>query len=670
VVCPLLDSLRLAGVETPIWIPSTHQSSNSQISAFAAASGIGLDELHEWSTNEPEKFWKLAWNFCELLGDPGDGPVIAHAEHPADTRFFPKAKINYAENLLRRNDNRPALLFFGEDGTTEAISWSDLRLLVSRIQQALQNNGVTAGDRVAAWLPNVPETYAIMLATASIGAIFSSASPDFGSASVLDRFGQIKPKVLFATDSYFYDGQTYDVTSKLCEVTEGLPSVRSLVVVPGFQKSPTGLLPKGSVTFDNFLDPYPPATLEFEPFPFDHPLYILYSSGTTGVPKCIIHRAGGLLLKHQVEYRLHCDVRPSDRVFYFTTTGWMMWNWLAAGLAAEATLVLYDGSPFYPSPERLFDLVDTAEIGLLGVSAKFVDAVAKSGLRPVESHDLSTLRTICSTGSPLSPTSFSHIYADWKTDVHLASISGGTDLCGCLIGGNPTLPVHAGQIQGPILGQAINVFDDQGKPVPTGEQGELVCTEPFPSMPIGFWNDPDGKRYRNTYFERFPGVWHQGDFAEKTLQGGFVIHGRSDATLNPGGIRIGTSEIYRQVESLDEVIESLVIGQSWDDDIRVVLFVVLRPGVTLDNELKKKICSTIRSGASPRHVPTFVLPVPDLPRTRSGKLVELAVRNVVEGRQVLNLEALSNPEALEAFRNFPELSEKAPSPTPETQGDK
>jgi acetoacetyl-CoA synthetase len=446
------------------------------------------------------------------------------------------------------------------------------------------------------------------------------------------------------------------VTGKLAEVAADLPTVRQVVVVPDSTDGPSGPLPDGAITLDDFLAPHTAVPVAFEPLPFDHPLYILYSSGTTGAPKCIVHRAGGLLLKHHVEYRLHCDVRPDDRVCYFTTAGWMMWNWLAAGLAAEAALVLYDGSPFHPGAEQLFDLVDATGTTLLGVSAKFIDAVAKSGLRPVESHDLSTLRTVCSTGSPLSPEGFSHVYADWKADLHLASISGGTDLCGCLVGGDPTLPVHAGQIQGPVLGQAMDVFDEEGSPAPIGQQGELVCTAPFPSMPLGFWNDPDGDRYRSAYFERFDGAWHQGDFAERTPEGGFIIHGRSDATLNPGGVRIGTAEVYRQVDRLDEVVESLVIGQSWEGDTRIVLFVVPASGVELDDDLVGRIRSAIRTGASPRHVPAVVLAVPDLPRTRSGKMVEMAVRNVVEGRPVTNLEALANPEALEAFRSRPELA--------------
>ena len=640
----------------PLWTPSAERSAGSQMAAFAAHIGVGALDLHDWSIRQPDRFWRLAWDWCEVVGEPGGGPALTTGLHLSDARFFPDAILNYAENLLRRDDDQPALLFRCEDGTARDLTWADLHALVSRLQQALLGAGVGQGHRVAAWLPNLPEAYAVMLAAASIGAVFSSTSPDFGASGVLDRFGQIQPTVLFATDGYRYGGKRHDVTGKLAEVAADLPTVRQVVVVPDSADGPSGPLPDGAVTLDDFLAPHTAVPVAFKPLPFDHPLYILYSSGTTGAPKCIVHRAGGLLLKHHVEYRLHCDVRPDDRVCYFTTAGWMMWNWLAAGLAAEAALVLYDGSPFHPGAEQMFDLVDATGTTLLGVSAKFIDAVAKSGLRPVESHDLSTLRTVCSTGSPLSPEGFSHVYADWKADLHLASISGGTDLCGCLVGGDPTLPVHAGQIQGPVLGQAMDVFDEEGSPAPIGQQGELVCTAPFPSMPLSFWNDPDGGRYRSAYFERFDGAWHQGDFAERTPEGGFIIHGRSDATLNPGGVRIGTAEVYRQVDRLDEVVESLVIGQPWEGDTRIVLFVVPASGVELDDDLVGRIRSAIRTGASPRHVPAVVLAVPDLPRTRSGKLVEMAVRNVVEGRPVTNLEALANPEALEAFRSRPELA--------------
>ena len=617
----------------------------------------GYWDLHRWSVDHPGDFWRAAWDHLGVVGDPGDQPIQSIGDHPTGTRFFPDGYLNFAENLLAHADDSPALVFRGEDGSRRELSRQDLHDLVSRLQQALLDLGVEPGDRVAAWLPNVAETYAVMLASASIGAVFSSTSPDFGTDGVLDRFGQIEPVVLFATDGYHYGGRHHDVTPRLADVAAGLPTLRRVVVVGGDpEETIYGPLPGGAVTLDAFLDPYDAGPVRFLNLAFDHPLYVLYSSGTTGKPKCIVHRAGGILLKHLVEHRLQCDVRSGDRVFYFTTAGWMMWNWLASGLAAGATLVLYDGSPFHPDGTRLFDLVDDCDVTLFGVSAKFIDSVAKAGLRPAGTHDLGSLRTICSTGSPLSPEGFAHVHADWKADVHLASISGGTDLCGCLVGGQPTGPVHAGQIQGPMLGMDMDVVDEGGSPVGPGTRGELVCRSAFPSMPLGFWDDPDDRRYHAAYFDRFAGLWHQGDFAERTVEGGFVIHGRSDATLNPGGVRIGTAEIYRRVEGLAEVTEALVIGQRWEADTRVVLFVVTAAGINLDDDLRARIRADIRTGASPRHVPSIILEVPELPRTRSGKLVELAVRNVVEGRPVTNSEALANPAALDHFRNLPELA--------------
>ena len=617
----------------------------------------GYRDLHRWSVDHPGDFWRAAWDHLGVVGDPGDQPIQSIGDHPTGTRFFPDGYLNFAENLLARADDSPALVFRGEDGSRRELSRQDLHDLVSRLQQALLDLGVEPGDRVAAWLPNVAETYAVMLASASIGAVFSSTSPDFGTDGVLDRFGQIEPVVLFATDGYHYGGRHHDVTPRLADVAAGLPTLRRVVVVGGDPEETTyGPLPGGAVTLDAFLDPYDAGPVRFLNLAFNHPLYVLYSSGTTGKPKCIVHRAGGILLKHLVEHRLQCDVRSGDRVFYFTTAGWMMWNWLASGLAAGATLVLYDGSPFHPDGTRLFDLVDDCDVTLFGVSAKFIDSVAKAGLRPAGTHDLGSLRTICSTGSPLSPEGFAHVHADWKADVHLASISGGTDLCGCLVGGQPTGPVHAGQIQGPMLGMDMDVVDEGGSPVGPGTRGELVCRSAFPSMPLGFWDDPDDRRYHAAYFDRFAGLWHQGDFAERTVEGGFVIHGRSDATLNPGGVRIGTAEIYRRVEGLAEVTEALVIGQRWEADTRIVLFVVTAAGINLDDDLRARIRADIRTGASPHHVPSIILEVPELPRTRSGKLVELAVRNVVEGRPVTNSEALANPAALDHFRNLPELA--------------
>jgi len=636
-----------------LWTPSLEKSGSSQMGLFSAAAGVPEEELHEWSIKNPSEFWDLVWRHFQVIGERGEGPAFSSGSDLFEARFFSGSSLNYARNLLRRSDDTPAIISYSEDGLSDQVSWAELHDLVSQLQQSLRALGVTEKDRVAAWLPNGIEIYAVMLACASIGAVFSSVSPDFGPKGVLDRFGQIKPKVLFATTGYQYGGRQFSLIEKINDVTKELSSVEQVVVVSNDESELSQL--GECKTFKEFRSLFEPKEVSFVDLPFDHPLYILYSSGTTGAPKCIVHRAGGLLLKHLVEHRLHCDVRPGDRVFYFTTAGWMMWNWLAAGLAAEATLIVFDGSPFYPDGSQLFDLVDQNGITLLGVSAKFIDSVSSAGLRPIETHDLKTLRTVCSTGSPLSPEGFTHVYDSWKEDIHLASISGGTDLCGCLVGGNPNKPVFAGQIQGPILGQEIDVLNDDGNSVDVGVQGELVCKSAFPSMPIGFWNDPEDIRYKSTYFEKFPGVWHQGDFAEKTIAGGFIIHGRSDATLNPGGVRIGTSEIYRRVDLFDEILESLAVGQSWMSDVRIILFVVVADGFSFDDSLANRLRQSIRDGASPRHVPAVILGVPDLPRTRSGKLVELAVKNIIEGLPVSNVESLANPEALDYFQNLPEL---------------
>ncbi len=636
-----------------LWTPSLEKSGSSQMGLFSAAAGVPEEELHEWSIKNPSEFWDLVWRHFQVIGERGEGPAFSSGSDLFEARFFSGSSLNYARNLLRRSDDAPAIISYSEDGLSDQVSWAELHDLVSQLQQSLRALGVTEKDRVAAWLPNGIEIYAVMLACASIGAVFSSVSPDFGPKGVLDRFGQIKPKVLFAATGYQYGGRQFSLIEKINDVTKELSSVEQVVVVSNDESELSQL--GECKTFKEFRSLFEPKEVSFVDLPFDHPLYILYSSGTTGAPKCIVHRAGGLLLKHLVEHRLHCDVRPGDRVFYFTTAGWMMWNWLAAGLAAEATLIVFDGSPFYPDGSQLFDLVDQNGITLLGVSAKFIDSVSSAGLRPIETHDLKTLRTVCSTGSPLSPEGFTHVYESWKEDIHLASISGGTDLCGCLVGGNPNKPVFAGQIQGPILGQEIDVLNDDGNSVDVGVQGELVCKSAFPSMPIGFWNDPEDIRYKSTYFEKFPGVWHQGDFAEKTTAGGFIIHGRSDATLNPGGVRIGTSEIYRRVDLFDEILESLAVGQSWMSDVRIILFVVVADGFSFDDSLANRLRQSIRDGASPRHVPAVILGVPDLPRTRSGKLVELAVKNIIEGLPVSNVESLANPEALDYFQNLPEL---------------
>lgn len=641
---------------TPIWSPSPARADSSNLARFAAAHGHDhFESLHQWSVDHPEEFWSAAWDDLGMVGERGER-VIETGDGLFATRFFPDAQLNVAENLLRHRGPEPAMVFHSEDDSiVRELSRDDLRLLVGQLQAALRRAGVTEGDRVAAWLPNIPETYAVMLAAAALGATFSSTSPDFGVDGVVDRFSQVEPTVLFACDGYLYGGKIHDRLTALEEVRAALPSVRHVVVVPFFGDGTTGEV-GNAVLLENFVAGIEPQEPEFAPLPFDHPWYVLFSSGTTGKPKCIIHRAGGVLIKHLVEHQLHCDVRPGDRVFYFTTAGWMMWNWLASGLAAGATLVLYDGSPFHPDGNRLFDLADATGTTLFGTSAKFIEALGKSGLRPADSHDLASVRTITSTGSTLVAEGFETVHGSIKHDVHLASISGGTDLCGCLVAGDPTSPVYAGDIQRPTLGLAIDVVDELGNRVPPGTRGELVCRNAFPSMPLGFHDDPGGERYRAAYFERMPGMWHQGDFAEWTEPGGIVIHGRSDATLNPGGIRIGTAEIYRQVDKIPEVLEAIVIGEQIDGDTRVVLFVVLRDGTTLDAELTSRIKAEVRAGATPRHVPSVIGQVPEIPRTRSGKIVELAVRAVVHGDEVKNTEALANPGALDHFRNHPALA--------------
>jgi acetoacetyl-CoA synthetase len=547
------------------------------------------------------------------------------------------------------------MIFRGEDKVAYRLTWDELNALVSRLQQALQAAGVGEGDRVAAMLPNLPETIALMLAVTSLGAIFSSCSPDFGERGVLDRFGQIEPKVFVTVDGYWYNGKQIKIADKLKAIVGELTSAKQVVIVPylGEADAVAASVPRAE-TLEAFLKPYAPKPLTFKRLPFNHPVYILFSSGTTGVPKCIVHGAGGTLLQHIKEHRLQCDLHDGERLFYFTTCGWMMWNWLASGIASGATLMLYDGSPFAPQTV-VWDFAQDERINVLGTSAKYIDACKKAGLKPAESHDLSSVRLITSTGSPLAAESFDYVYSDIKKDVHLASISGGTDIVSCFVLGDPTGPVWRGEIQAPGLGMAVDVWSEEGKPI-REEKGELVCVRPFPSMPVMFWNDPDGKKYHAAYFERFPNVWCHGDFAEWTAHGGLIIHGRSDATLNPGGVRIGTAEIYAQVEQIPEVIEAIAVGQDWDNDVRVVLFVRLADGVTLDDSLRDVIRKKIRTGASPRHVPAKIVQVADIPRTKSGKITELAVRNVIHGQPVKNTEALANPEALDYYRDLEDLS--------------
>lgn len=655
----------------PLWQPSAQSVARSRMSAFARfarehagapdtddARGFDYAKLHRWSIDEPGAFWMAVWSFCEIRGDgPGASALISCNDDNdmRDARWFPDAQLNFAENLLRRQDESPALVCLDESGRRRELSHAELSRQVASLAAHLREIGVVRGDRVAAVLPNGPEAVIAMLATTSLGGIWSSCSPDFGTEGILDRFGQIEPKILFAVDHYGYGGKIFETMTRIREVVDGLPSVRETVIASS-QTPAAGVedLPNAR-DFDALVNSNPGAELHFERFPFDHPIAILYSSGTTGKPKCIVHGAGGTLLQHMKEHQLHTNLSKGDKIFYYTTCGWMMWNWLVSALACEATLILYDGSPFHPDGMRLFELIDREAVNVAGVSAKFIDAVAKDQLQPGNAFPFEDLRAILSTGSPLAPESFDYVYRAVKADVQLSSISGGTDIVSCFVLGNPTGPVHRGEIQCAGLGMAVEVYDDSGNPLIDAE-GELVCTGPFPSMPVAFWNDPDGSRYRAAYFERFQGVWCHGDWIRRTERGGFVISGRSDAVLNPGGVRIGTAEIYRQVERLDWVLESLAVGQDWDGDVRVVLFVKLRDGSSLDDAMRDEIREIVRRHASPRHVPRRIAQVPDLPRTRSGKITELAVRDVIHGREVKNLAALANPEVLAHFANREELA--------------
>ncbi|MFN5177772.1 acetoacetate--CoA ligase [Limnohabitans sp.] len=670
--------------DTPLWAPSPQRVADAHLTRFIERldrrRGLSIDgyaALHRWSLERPDAFWFEVAHYADVRADWADTPVLRHGERMPGAEWFPGARLNYAENLLHFHDDGPAIIAWDERSHAEparrrSLTRRKLESEVARIASGLRAAGVVAGDRVVGFLPNIPEAVIAMLAAASIGAVWSSCSPDFGVAGVLDRFGQIAPKVLVTADGYFYAGKSIDSSAPVAGVLAALPSVRTVLVVP-FQAGETrgaevaarlaerlaALSADGAAAPPTVL-PWsgfgtPGARPVFERLPFDHPLFVMYSSGTTGVPKCIVHGAGGTLLQHLKEHQLHCDLKRGDRLFFFTTCGWMMWNWLAGALASGATIVLYDGSPLHPDPGALWRMAETEKVTHFGTSPRFLAALAKAGYLPREHVALGALRSVLSTGSPLPPESFDFVYDAVKRDVHLASISGGTDIISCFCLGDPTAPVFRGEIQCAGLGMAVDVDDGAGRPLPVGERGELVCRQPFPSMPLGFWGDPDGARYRKAYFERIPGVWHHGDFVSRTARGGFLIHGRSDAVLNPGGVRIGTAEIYRQVERLPEVLESVCIGQEWQDDVRVVLFGRLRDGVALDDALRTRIRDAIRAHTSPRHVPARIVAVADIPRTLSGKTVELAVREVVHGRPVANTDALANPAALELFRDLPEL---------------
>ena len=613
--------------------------------------GGDYERLWQWSVDYPELFWSSLWDWHGIIGDKGKR-LLADANKMPGAQFFPDAQINYAENMLRDADDSPAFIAYGEDGRCTRLTRREVQHRTLALAGWMQSKGIGKGDRVAAYLPNCETTLIAMLATASLGAIFSSCSPDFGLNGVADRFGQITPKLLIAVDGYSYNGKEIDRLSIVAELVQKLPSLKH-VLIDGYNRTTPQIdnIPKAGLFADCLS--HPPIE-SYCRVGFNDPLYILYSSGTTGAPKCIVHSTGGTLIQHIKEHRLHSDISEKDTLFYFTTCGWMMWNWLVSGLMMQARVIVYEGNPFYPGPERLWQIAEAEKMTLFGTSAKYIDAVRKSGLKPASAFDLSHLRMLCSTGSPLSSEGFGFVYQAIKQDIQLASISGGTDIMGCFVLGCPTKPVYAGEIQARALGMAVAILNDEGQQI-EGEQGELCCLAPFPSMPVGFWNDSDGSRYHSAYFDVYPDIWRHGDWATHTPNGGIIIHGRSDATLNPGGVRIGTAEIYRIVESFDEVAESLVIGQMVEHDVRIVLFLRMAENENLDDKLQARIKDALKRQASPRHVPAIILSVRDIPRTRSGKITELAVRDVIQGRRVKNTEALANPEALEAFKNLPEL---------------
>ena len=645
----------------PIWSPGPVRRQTANIRRFIDLARSELDpgihqyrDLHRYSIQNPSGFWRTLWDFCEVVGTPGT-TVLENPDQMPGARWFPDARLNFAENLLRHRDDNPAIIFKSETGETAQYSYAELYAAVAQTAAALRSGGVEKDDRVAGYMPNLPETVIAMLATTSIGAIWSSCSPDFGIDGVVDRLSQIQPKVLFCAAAYSYNGKTHDCLDKVREIVKSIPSIETTVVVPYMNPGAKVKKIPGATWYSDFIDNFT-SEIEFERLGFDHPVYILYSSGTTGIPKCITHGAGGTLIQHLKELVLHTNLRRSDRICYFTTCGWMMWNWLVSSLAVGATVVLYEGSPFYPSPAAMFDLIDELGVTVFGTGAKAIAAWEKAGVKPRESHQLNTLVTMLSTGSPLAPESFDYVYRDIKQNLCLASIAGGTDIVSCFMLGCPIIPVWRGELQCAGLGMAVEILRDDGSVADINETGELCCTQPFPAMPVCFWGDEDGSRYQAAYFEQFPGIWAHGDYVAKTENGGYVIQGRSDATLNPGGVRIGTSEIYRQVEGLDEVLESICIGQDWEDDVRVVLFVKLREDLELDEDMQDRIRKTIRQNTTPRHVPAKIVQVADIPRTISGKIVELAVRNVVHGHTVANTDALANPESLDLYRDLPELS--------------
>lgn len=647
--------------DNPIWQPSAARLAATHLTAFSKLAET-LDNQHypdyhslwQASVSRPERFWSQLWDYAGVIGDKGSIALEDYGQM-REARFFPQSQLNYAENLLRRRDDALALVFWGEDKVQRELTWWELSDLVSRLQQAMLAHGINKGDRVAGYMPNMPETIAAMLAATSLGAVWTSCSPDFGTDGAIDRFGQTAPRLLFCPDGYWYNGKPVDIREKMQIIAAGLPSVEKVIVVPYLERADefAANVPK-AITLDQFIDTFVASEILFRRVEFNHPLFILYSSGTTGKPKCIVHGHGGTLLQHQKEHQLHADIHSGDRLFYFTTCGWMMWNWLVSGLASGATLMLFDGSPFAKNGHILWQYAQAYRCTHFGTSAKYIDGLRKIDLRPRRDYDLGCLRAVFSTGSPLVAESFDWVYEAIKSDINLASISGGTDIVSCFALGCANLPVYRGELQCRGLGMAVEIRDDHGKAV-TGEKGELVCTKPFPSMPVGFWGDDDGEKYRKAYFARFNNIWCHGDYAELTTHDGMVIYGRSDAVLNPGGVRIGTAEIYRQVEAFDDILESIVVGQRWQDDERVILFVKLRDGSVLSDELTRRLKDKIKNGASPRHVPAKIIVVTDIPKTISGKIVELAVKNMIHGEPVNNLTALANPDALKLFANLPEL---------------
>jgi len=644
--------------QVAIWKPDKIQAEKSQLRQFIifvnrnySLNIVNYDEFHQWSVDSSAQFWSACWSFFEIRYSQRYDQIKCSGEHFIDTQWFPGSRLNFAENLLQhceRQADQEAIVFLNERNQIKRTTYAELQQNVRMVAEALANVGVGVNDRVVAFMPNAPEAIIAMLAASSLGAVWSSCSPDFGCQGVLDRFQQIKPKILFCTTAYYYKGKVISTAAVVEQLLKEITSLEKVVVVPFVHKNEAGPLPSGCTLFSGFVEGCGKRPLSFVQLPFDHPLYILYSSGTTGVPKCILHGAGGTLIQHIKEHRLHLDLNREDRLFYFTTCGWMMWNWLVSGLATGATLMLYDGSPFYPQPEVLLDYIDNEKITVFGTSAKYLSALEKAEVHPKKTHHLKSLRSILSTGSPLSPASFEYVSTQWSKKIQLCSISGGTDIISCFALGNPILPVYVGELQCLGLGMAVEVFDDFGNSIKK-KKGELVCTKPFPSMPVSFWGDDKNKKYLAAYFQRFDHVWAHGDYAEITEQGGLILYGRSDTVLNPGGVRIGTAEIYRQVETISEVMDCIAIGQQWQEDTRIILFVVLKGLAVLDDELKSTIRTVIRKNTTPRHVPEVIIQVPDIPRTLSGKITEKAVTDIVHGRAVINKEALANPEALAYF---------------------